>query len=62
VLFRSLYGSSNPVRDIPRLLDFYRLGRLKLDGFTTGSFRLDDINAAVKELENNGGKYTITFD
>lgn len=58
----SLYGSSNPVRDIPRLLEFYKQGRLKLDGFTTGSFRLDDINSAVKELENGGGKYTITFD
>lgn len=57
----SLYGSSNPGRDIPRLLDFYRNGQLKLDGFTTASFSLDDINNAIKALEDSGGKYTITF-
>ena len=58
----SLYGSSNPVRDIPRLLDFYKQGRLKLDGFSSGSYRLEEINAAITALENNGGKYTITFN
>ena len=50
------------MRDIPRLLDFYKQGRLKLDGFSSGSYRLEEINEAIKALENNGGKYTITFN
>jgi Zn-dependent alcohol dehydrogenase len=34
-------------RDIPRLIGFYRQGRLKLDELISGRFTLDEINQAM---------------
>lgn len=60
-LIGSLYGSSNPQRDIPKILDYYRSGELNLEGMSSGLFPLDEVNTAIKELETKGGKYYITF-
>jgi NDMA-dependent alcohol dehydrogenase len=46
----SYYGSVHPRRDFPRLLDWYRAGRLKLDELVTHEYRLDQINEAFAAM------------
>jgi NDMA-dependent alcohol dehydrogenase len=46
----SLYGSGNPFFDIPRLVDLYRAGVLKLDETISQTYRLDDINQGYEDL------------
>jgi len=46
----SLFGSSNPVHDIPRLLDLYRTGHVKLEELITRRYRLDDINEGYRDM------------
>jgi S-(hydroxymethyl)glutathione dehydrogenase/alcohol dehydrogenase len=45
------YGSSQPQRDIRRYVDLYRQGRLKLDELVSATYPLDDMKAAVHDLE-----------
>lgn len=61
-LIGSLYGSSNPIRDIPRVLDLYERELIGLDTYNNGTYGLDDINTALESLNDKGGKFTITFD
>ncbi len=60
-LIGSLYGSSNPVRDMPEIFNLFHSGLL--DGIEPCGprFGLDDINPALKFLKDKGGKITITF-
>ncbi len=44
------YGSVNPQRDIPLLLDLYAAGKLKLDQLITRRYRLGDINQAYADM------------
>lgn len=46
----ALFGSSNPQHDIPRLLEMYNLGLLKLDELITTSYRLEDINQGYQDM------------
>lgn len=46
----SLYGSSNPHIDIPRILELYRAGRLPLDALIGETFPLERINEAFESL------------
>ncbi|MCM3883869.1 NDMA-dependent alcohol dehydrogenase [Frankia sp. R82] len=46
----SLFGASNPSRDIPALLELYRQGRLKLDELVTTRYTLDDINKGYEDM------------
>jgi S-(hydroxymethyl)glutathione dehydrogenase/alcohol dehydrogenase len=46
----SLFGSCNPVYDIPRLLGLYRTGDLKLDELITERYRLDEINQGYRDM------------
>jgi len=46
----SLLGSNHFPVDMPRLIDFYRQGRLKLDSLISQRIKLDDINEAISEL------------
>jgi NDMA-dependent alcohol dehydrogenase len=46
----SLFGSSNPRHDIPRYLEMYNLGQLKLDELVTKEYSLDDINAGYEDM------------
>lgn len=48
----SLFGSANPRKDIPRLLELYSAGRLDLDGMVTTTYSLDDINVAFQDLRD----------
>ena len=46
----SLFGSSNPTADIPKLLDLYRAGVLKLDELITTEYALEDINQGYEDM------------
>jgi Zn-dependent alcohol dehydrogenase len=47
----SLMGSSQIAVDIPRLVEFYQLGRLKLDELITGRYPLERINEAIESAK-----------
>jgi S-(hydroxymethyl)glutathione dehydrogenase/alcohol dehydrogenase len=46
----ALFGDCNPLYDVPRLLDLYRSGDLKLDELITRRYRLDELNDAYRDL------------
>jgi S-(hydroxymethyl)glutathione dehydrogenase/alcohol dehydrogenase len=46
----SLFGSSNPRHDIPRYLEMYNLGELKLDELVTREYTLEDINNGYADM------------
>jgi NDMA-dependent alcohol dehydrogenase len=46
----SLFGSANPVQDIPKLLGLYRAGKIKLDELITRRYSLDEINQGYQDL------------
>jgi NDMA-dependent alcohol dehydrogenase len=46
----SLFGSSNPHADIPKMLDLYHHGKLKLDELVTKQYTLDQINEGYQDL------------
>jgi Zn-dependent alcohol dehydrogenase len=48
----SKMGTSQIRRDIPRLIDWYREGKLKLDELVSGTYQLDDINDAIADVSN----------
>ena len=45
------YGSARPHVDMPRLVDHYMQGRLKLDEMITRTYRLEEVNDAMTALE-----------
>ena len=50
-------------RDVPRLLELYRRGKLKLDELVSREIKLDDINAGLEALESGGVlRSVIRFD
>jgi alcohol dehydrogenase (nicotinoprotein) len=46
----ALFGGGNPFDEIPRLLDLYKAGRLKLDELVTSTYRLEDVNQGYQDL------------
>ncbi|MFZ2178073.1 MAG: NDMA-dependent alcohol dehydrogenase [Rhodococcus sp. (in: high G+C Gram-positive bacteria)] len=46
----SLFGSSSPRADIPKLLDLYQSGYLELDKLITTEYALDDINQGYEDM------------
>jgi S-(hydroxymethyl)glutathione dehydrogenase/alcohol dehydrogenase len=46
----ALFGSCNPLYDIPRLIRFYQEGVLKVDELITRHYRLEEINEAYTDL------------
>ncbi len=46
----SLFGSANPVHDIPRLLDLWRTGHLKLEELITRRYKLEEINQGYQDM------------
>ncbi|HLI55156.1 MAG TPA: NDMA-dependent alcohol dehydrogenase [Acidimicrobiales bacterium] len=46
----SLFGSANPRVDIPRLLDLYERGELKLDELVTRTYSLDEVNQGYEDM------------
>jgi len=52
VLRGSAYGSTRFPLDIPRIIDLYMAGRLKLDELITREYPLEDINDAFAAMKN----------
>jgi Zn-dependent alcohol dehydrogenase len=46
----SLYGSANPLLDVPKLLELYRAGRLPIDQLVGRRYPLADVNEAFADL------------
>ncbi len=46
-IFGSKMGSARPLIDVPKIVELYRDGRLKLDELITGRYPLDAINEAM---------------
>lgn len=51
MLTGSVYGSSRPRIDIPKLIELYRAGKLKLDELLTRTYPFSEINEAYAALE-----------
>jgi S-(hydroxymethyl)glutathione dehydrogenase/alcohol dehydrogenase len=51
VLTGSVYGSSRPRIDIPKLMALYGAGKLKLDELLTRTYPFTQINEAYEALE-----------
>ncbi len=49
-LMGTLYGASNPLVDIPRILDLYKHGQVKLDELVTRTYALDEINQGYADM------------
>jgi len=47
----SLYGSANMRRDMPKLIELYMRGRLKLDELVSRRIKLEDVNDAFTAME-----------
>ncbi len=52
ILTGSLYGSAAPKTEIPRLIDLYRAGSLKLDELLTRTYPIEEINEAYDALQS----------
>jgi S-(hydroxymethyl)glutathione dehydrogenase/alcohol dehydrogenase len=46
----SLFGQCNPVADIPRQIQMYRTGQLKLDELITTTYRLDEVVTGYDDM------------
>jgi alcohol dehydrogenase (nicotinoprotein) len=46
----ALFGSSNPFDDIPRILDLYRAGKIKLAELITTRYSLDQVNEGYEDM------------
>ena len=46
----SLFGSGDPFHDIPRMVELYRSGDLKLDELITTTYTLDQVNQGYQDL------------
>ena len=61
VLKGSVYGSSRPRIDIPKLMNLYRAGKLKLDELVTRTYSFDQINEAYAALERGEVARTVVL-
>ncbi len=46
----SLFGGGNPQRDIPEILELYKLGYLNLDDMVTRDYTLEQINDGYRDM------------
>ena len=57
----SIYGTSRPRIDIPKLMNLYRAGKLKLDELLTRTYPFEQINEAYKALERGEVARTVVL-
>ncbi len=58
-LISSVLGGSNSPREIPRLVDLWRAGRLDLEALVTARRPLEEINEAMDDLRAGRGVRTV---
>ena len=59
----SFYGSCHPRIDMPKILNLYTEGKLKLDELITKQYQLDQINEAFADMESGENvRGVITFN
>jgi S-(hydroxymethyl)glutathione dehydrogenase / alcohol dehydrogenase len=58
-LFGCLFGSSNPHREVPRMLSLWRSGALDLEGMISFRRPLDEINAGFDDMRAGRGIRTV---
>jgi S-(hydroxymethyl)glutathione dehydrogenase/alcohol dehydrogenase len=59
----SLMGSNRFPVDMPRLVDFYMSGKLKLDEMISQRIRLDQVNEGFEDMKKGGlARSVIVFD
>jgi S-(hydroxymethyl)glutathione dehydrogenase/alcohol dehydrogenase len=46
----ALFGGGNPFEEIPRMIELYRAGKLKLDELVTQRYTLDQINQGYQDM------------
>jgi alcohol dehydrogenase (nicotinoprotein) len=46
----ALFGGGNPFAEIPKMLDLYKAGRLKLDELVTKRYQLDEVNQGYEDM------------
>jgi len=46
----TLFGSGNPMHDIPNLLNLYRAGKLKIDELVSQTYTLDEVNQGFRDM------------
>ncbi len=62
-LLGTIYGTANAQVEIPRLLQMYKVGKLKLDELITKTYKLDDVNEAYSDmLAGKNLRGVILFD
>lgn len=62
-LMGTLYGTSNALVEIPKLLRMYAHGQLKLDELVTRTYTLDEINQGYADMEAGVNiRGVVTFD
>lgn len=54
-LIGSLYGSGQPLKDVPQLVRLYQAGKLKLRELVARTYSLNDVNDALAALANGAG-------
>lgn len=54
-LIGSVYGSGQPLKDIPQLVALYQEGKLKLRELVTRTYSLDEVNEALSALASAEG-------
>jgi Zn-dependent alcohol dehydrogenase len=58
-LLGCLLGSSNSLREIPRLIGLWRAGRLDLESLVTARRPLDEVNRALQDMREQQGIRTV---
>ena len=59
----SMYGSARPAIDFPKLLNLYKLGKLKLDELISRRFPLEDIDKSFEVLaKGEVARSVLTFE
>lgn len=62
-LLGSWYGSSQPLIDLPKLVNLYRAGRLAVDQLITRRYPLEELHVAFKDMEEgNLARGVLVFD
>ena len=59
----SLFGSGDPFHDIPKMVELYQAGDLKLDELITKTYTLDQVNEGYRDLvEGRNIRGVIVYD